>query len=107
MVGLHRGNGDHFSCSIYYKKTYENEEGPIDLFSTSSNSQYIYMLDDIAGIGGHSLTAIELMEFAEEAMWEDHNRRNGNDWDNDDDQDEDPIEPYSPTGIVELESIIA
>jgi len=104
MVGLHRGVGSHFSCDIFYKKIFEPGVEPIDMYVIAANSRYIFVLDNIAGMGGHDMTSAEIMRFAEEIMLSDHNRRNGNDWDNDDDDGEnDPIEPFSPTIVAEPE----
>jgi len=107
MVGIHRGDGTHFSCSIYYKKLHINSNDPTALHVSCAGGADVFLLDDVAGIGGHDMTASEIMEFAEQMMWEDYNRRSGNDWDNDDDNGEnDPVEPFSPTEIVEPELIL-
>jgi len=102
MVGIGRGEGSHFSCSVYYRKSFEQGEDPVDIYVLQSGTRYVCVLEDIAGIGGHDMSANDIMEFAEQMMWEDYNRRSGNDWDNDDEEN-DPVKPFSPTEIVEPE----
>lgn len=102
MVNIGKGNGTHFSCSIFYKKPLAPmDETLTDVFVTSPGGD-IAVLDDVAGMGGHNMSANELMEFAEDMMWEDYNRREGRD-DDGDDGENDPVEPFSPTEIIEPE----
>lgn len=102
LVNIRHNDGSHFSCSIFYRKPFKNSNDPTDLHISSLVGKDIFLLDDIAGIGGRDMSVSEIMEFAENAMWDDHQRRNDNDWDNDDGENA-PIEPFSPTNVVELE----
>ena len=102
MVGLHRGEGTHFSCSIFYKKSIETlVEDYTDIFEATTAGD-MAILDSVAGIGGYDMTVSEIMEFAEQMMWEDYRKRNEDDWDNDNGENN-TIEPLSPTEIVEPE----
>ena len=103
MVSLSHRQGTHFCCSVFYRNLFKNSNDPNDIYVSCRGGADIFLLDNIAGIGGHNMTATDLMEFAEENIWSDFKRRNGGDWDNDDDGENDPIEPFSPTGIAEPE----
>jgi len=108
LVNLKHNDDSHFSCSVFYRKPFKNSSDPTALHISCCNGKDIFLLDDIASMGGHNMTINEIMEFAEQMMWEDYQRRKGNNWDNDDDDDDDdkendPIEPFSPTEVVELE----
>ena len=104
VVSINHNEDHHFSCNIFYKKLLQLPFKPDKLHPLGISDKELMLLDDVAGLGGFSLTVVEIMEFAEQAMWDDYNRRKGNDWDNDDDDGEDsPIKPYSPADVVEPE----
>ena len=104
LVGI-GSDGIHFTCSISYRI-------PInDLFTGCENSYICYagdvaLLHEIAALGSYNMSAFSLIKFAESVMIEDHERRNDDGWDNDD-RENDPVEPFSPTNVVEPELTFA
>jgi hypothetical protein len=105
LVGFENCGGSHFVCNIFYRKIVDlTTQDPNDLHISCLDGCDFALLEDIAGLGGGDLDLKYLMDFAESMMWADHRRRNDDGWDNDDDDGENnPVEPISPTEVVEPE----
>jgi len=107
MVGIHQGKCDCFSCTVFYRKSFEEGEGPIDIFIIQSGTRYICVLEEISCMDGRDISVCEMMDFAEESILEDYQKRIRGNWDDDNyDGENDPFEPFSPTGQVEPETSI-
>ena len=95
MVSI-SNNGSHFSCSVFFRHLCAFEPFLSDDGVYVCCSGDLAIPEDVAGIGGHGLTVVEIMNFAEQSMINDHERRSDDGWDNDDEEN-DPIEPFSPS----------
>ena len=105
LLSITNNEGSHFSCMVAFRHLcafdpYVTDDG---IYMCCSGD--LAIPEEIGGMGGYDFSVTDIITFAEKVMIDDHFRREKDD-DDDDEGENDPIEPFSPTNVVEPELLL-